>query len=195
MKYSDTRSIVLLLSLFLLVHCGDSNLTEAEKNAYLEKGATITAGSFTALSSRVAGALAEGGVAHAVQYCNLAALPLTDSLSAVYQATIRRTSLNVRNTANAPSAWEREVLEAYAAKDAAGEPLEPVVQRISGRMVAYAAPIRTLPLCLKCHGVEGTTLSTEDAAMIRGLYPGDQATGYAEGDLRGIWSVTFNQPE
>jgi hypothetical protein len=42
-------------------------------------------------------------------------------------------------------------------------------------------------ICLTCHG---TNLDPALAAEIDSLYPGDKATGYSEGDLRGAFWVT-----
>jgi hypothetical protein len=43
-------------------------------------------------------------------------------------------------------------------------------------------------LCLVCHG---ETLAPEIAAQIAAQYPEDQATGFADGDLRGVFWVEF----
>ncbi|HMQ61136.1 MAG TPA: DUF3365 domain-containing protein [Flavilitoribacter sp.] len=172
-----------------------NSLTEAEKAAYLEKGKGIAAATFTVLSGNLTSALEKGGVSNAVQYCNLAAMPLTDSLSGANHAVIRRTSLKVRNPQNSPSEWERAALLAFEKQDQAGEELKPVVRLLDGQRVAFAAPIRVMPLCTKCHGKEGETMNAADAQVIRSLYPQDQATGYAEGDLRGMWSIVFTREQ
>ena len=170
-------------------------LTDTEKSAYLERGREIAATAFSVLSGNLAAALEKGGVANAVQYCNLAAMPLTDSLSRTNNAVIRRTSLKTRNPKNKPSEWERAALLSFEKEDQAGEELKPVVQLLDGQHVAFAAPIRVMSLCTKCHGKEGETMDAAAARVIRSLYPDDQATGYAEGDLRGMWSIVFTLKE
>jgi hypothetical protein len=45
-------------------------------------------------------ALQNGGIDSALQYCNLRAYPITDSLSLVHQASIKRVSTKVRNPRN-----------------------------------------------------------------------------------------------
>lgn len=169
-------------------------LTEAEKTQYREKGQEIALATFGALSSQLKAALQEGGVAHAVQYCNTVAYPLVDSLSAVHDAEIRRTTLKVRNPADAPTEAERTVLEAYHAQAAAGEELKPVVQAVDEQTIAFYAPIKMQGLCLSCHGKLGETLQPADYAVIKSLYPEDEAIGYSDGDLRGMWSISFQRP-
>ncbi len=197
MKSVKIIGMLLLAGVFALSQCknaaGQKTLTEAEKTQYTDRGKTIAAATFSTLSARLTKALEEGGVSNAVQYCNLAAMPLVDSLSTVHNATIRRTSLKVRNPQNQPTEWEKKTLLDFETKDKAGEELKPIVQMLDDQTVAFAAPIRIMPLCVQCHGKEGETMSAENTTFIKGLYPGDQATGYAEGDLRGMWSVVFRR--
>ena len=52
----------------------------------------------------------------------------------------------------------------------------------------YAEPIVTQGMCLVCHG---SNIEAGVAARTAELYPEDQATGFAEGDLRGVFWVEF----
>ena len=54
--------------------------------------------------------------------------------------------------------------------------------------VGYVEPIVTQPMCIACHG---ETLSPAVADAIGRLYPEDRATGFAAGDLRGVFWVEF----
>lgn len=159
--------------------------------AYMERGAAIAAASFTALSGRLMAAIKKGGVPEAVQYCNLAGLPLIDSLAQAHEVSIRRTSLKVRQSKDAPTPSEKKALEQYHAQFAAGEVLKPFVETNSAGETAFYAPILVSEACLKCHGKLGETLKAEDYDLIKELYPDDEAIGYVAGDLRGIWSITF----
>jgi hypothetical protein len=47
----------------------------------------------------------------------------------------------------------------------------------------YAEPLVIGPPCVTCHGAE---LSPEVKAALAARYPDDRATGYAQGDLRGV---------
>ena len=131
-------------------------------------------------------AMKKGGVPEAVQYCNLAGLPLIDSLAQAHEVSIRRTSLKIRQPKDAPTAAEKKALDQYHAQFSAGEVLKPFVETNT-----FYAPILVSEACLKCHGKLGETLKQEDYDLIKQLYPEDEAIGYAAGDLRGIWSITF----
>ena len=161
------------------------------KEEYVKKGKEIASQTFSVLSSHLQQAMKEGGVSQAIKHCNLAAMPLVDSLSEVHNARIRRTSLKLRNPQDAPTYSEQAILESFAKAKMEGKSLEPLVQKNQEGLMAFYAPIIINDQCLRCHGVEGETLDGAGYALIRELYPEDEATGYQAGDLRGMWSITF----
>lgn len=191
------RLLFPIMLIYLATGCAQqkqpATLTEAEQQQYLEKGKALTQASFAALSSRLNQAIEQGGIPYAVPFCSVTALPLLDSLSKVNHATIRRTSLQLRNPANAPAPWEEAVLLQYEAQARNKSALQPIVKSLNAHEVAFAAPITVLPLCVKCHGKPGETINAADYETIKKTYPGDQAIGYAEGDLRGMWSIVFER--
>lgn len=171
----------------------ENSLSEVEKTAFRDQGKAIAGATFTALSGQLKAAMQEGGVEQAIQYCNLNAAPIVDSLSKAHNAIIGRTTLRERNPQNAPTKEEKSVLEAYRSLAAAGGELKPVIKQLEGQDVAFYAPIRVNAFCLQCHGKVGETLQTEDYAVIQQHYPADKAIDYADGDLRGMWSIRFKQ--
>ncbi len=171
----------------------ESKSSELDKAVYLERGQKIAGATFTALSSKLQAAMQEGGVVHAIEYCNLAAYPLVDSLSKVHQATIRRTSTKVRNEKDTPTTAELAVLEEYQKMAEEGEALKPIVKELNQEYMAFYAPIRINASCLQCHGKVGETLLEENHALIKELYPNDKAIGYSDGDFRGIWSIKLKK--
>ncbi len=185
--------------LFSMVACENKSpkktttTPQGESTAYLEKGKEIAGATFTALSGKLQAAMKEGGVSKAIEYCNLAAFPLVDSLSKVHHADIRRTSLKVRNPKDAPTAEEKTILETYEKSARAGGTLKPIVSEVDEQTVAFYAPIKVNSLCLQCHGIEGETLTEDNLALIRQFYPDDKAIGYTDGDLRGMWSIRFEK--
>ena len=111
----------------------------------------------------------------------------------IFQKTgwkIKRVSLKARNTPSAiPDDWERAALEAFDRRAAAGEQpseLEKGAQVGTEYRYVKALPVQTL--CLGCHG-HPDQLSTEVKSALRQNYPGDEATGYSEGQIRGAISV------
>jgi hypothetical protein len=107
---------------------------------------------------------------------------------------VRRVSEKVRNPADTPDAQELSVLRAWQDEKKAGR-LTPTTERQEivtegGRSyVHYMKPIFIAgPVCRQCHGAPDK-LAPGVADALKELYPYDQATGYAVGDLRGAVSV------
>lgn len=144
----------------------------------------------TGLLQRLTAALSSGGPARAIDVCALEALPLTDSIAAAAGngIALKRTSTRVRNPLNAPDALESEALQWFEDEKAAGRSPTRLVQS-DGADYRYYAPLRIARPCLACHG-PGEAMSDEVRRALHSRYPGDRATGYAEGDLRGVIRVS-----
>jgi hypothetical protein len=145
------------------------------------------------LKSELTAAIAAGGPVSAIDVCHTRAPQIAARLSQESGAQVGRTALRVRNPANAPDDTEREVLEQFSAELSAGKaqgPLEAVFEIDRGGKVErrYMRAIPTDALCLTCHG---KSLAPEVAAAIARDYPGDQATGFEQGQLRGAFVVTW----
>ena len=124
------------------------------------------------------------GPAAAIQVCSEQAPGIAASLS-VDGVRMGRSSHKLRNPGNAPPDWLVPVLENYTSGAAA---LQPVTVDIAANRHAYVEPIITQLLCLTCHGSD---IDADIAARIAEAYPQDQATGFAAGDLRGVFWVEF----
>lgn len=143
-------------------------------------------------------ALAAGAPETAVAACQTQALPLTAEKLADQPTlvSVKRTSLRLRNPANAPDPAERLALDHVAELVAAGQPPPPVlVQRIQPSGTAKPEwrvyrPIATKAACLVCHGDPATQSPTLRAAL-QTRYPADAATGYAADQWRGLFRVTI----
>ncbi len=173
---------------------GIPSLSADEVIYYQTEGEKIATQAMQALGKELMSALNDSGVVGAIQYCNVKALPLTDSISQATGTTIRRTTLQYRNISNQPDSLENAILNAYTQKQKNGDPLEPMTLRTANGDVLYAAPIMVNMLCLKCHGTVGEDVQPENYAQIKELYPYDKAIAYKAGDLRGIWSIRFTNP-
>lgn len=178
--------VVLLLFTGAMFSCED-HLTEKELG---ERGDLIAASTAQELSGNLMSKMKEGGIPLAVEYCNTAAIPMTDSLSKTFGAVIKRTSLKTRNPMNRPSDDEKALLEKFEMDHKNGEPLK-IVVRVEGDSARYYKPILIEKKCLMCHGNLNKELSRPADSIIKSLYPKDLATGYTDGDLRGMWSISF----
>jgi hypothetical protein len=170
----------------------DESLLAKQKEAYIEQGKAIAQNTFKALSGALSSKIQSGGIPEALNYCNIAAMPLTDSIASTYNAHIKRISDKARNQANLPYAMEAAVIESYKSDLANGKDLLPVLEIIDDE-VFFMAPIIIQPLCLNCHGVPEVNIAPSNLALINEMYPEDKAINYSEGELRGIWSIQFDK--
>jgi len=70
-------------------------------------------------------------------------------------------------------------------------PAKPFLGNENGKTIYYK-PIKIgMPACLNCHGTEGKEIAMKTLVAIRQKYPDDLATGYKEGEFRGMWKITF----
>jgi hypothetical protein len=141
------------------------------------------------LVGRLTGALTEGGPAHAIEFCATAAQPLTDSVGLAHGMDLRRVTDRTRNAANLADGDDRAAMAAFARILEDSGSLPPYrVQRSAGGELVYYRPLLMGALCEQCHGpVDG--LSPEVVRVLHERYPGDAATGYTEGELRGVLRV------
>lgn len=190
---------LLLLLLALLITCGCQSESPEQINnnlsydttAVINEGQQIARATFQTLSSNLQNAIKEGGIEHALQFCNVEAMPLTDSLSSHHNVSIRRASHKPRNPYNTADSLEAKVIEQYIAALETGNNLQPVTYSNENRITFHAPITITNSLCLNCHGKVNEDIAENHLATIRELYPNDQATGFSMGDLRGVWTIRF----
>lgn len=137
-------------------------------------------------------ALSSQGPVHALEFCNVRAHPITDSMAAVYGVAIKRVSDKPRNPNNAASATEASHIAYFQSLINAGKEVQPIVEEIDGKVTFYA-PIITNAMCLKCHGTPNETIEPATLAKIDELYPEDKAIGYKENEVRGILQIKWEE--
>jgi hypothetical protein len=191
-------SVLALVALAFLSACAqpakEQKINEDEKQAYLAIGDSIASVSQKTLMRNVSEAIKAKGVVGAIDFCKLNANALSDSLGKQYRAVIQRKSDRNRNDANAiQSEDDQEVWQQLktllADKSSSAKHL---VRKTDEGVFYYKAINLALPTCLSCHGKPGIDISPEAMAAIQQKYPKDKATGYALGDLRGMWKLKID---
>ncbi len=180
---------------FVFFSCSPSEKQTSEvidKEAFTALGDSISLLAQKTLLQKVSGAIAEGGAAHAVDFCNIQAMPLTDSIAAKNGVTIQRVTNKARNSANALSG-EREIALFQKIQDSlqngSAQP-HYLLEDEDGRTVYYKPIFLGMPTCLQCHGTPDKDIEAATLAKIKEKYPDDAATGYMLGQLRGLWKIT-----
>lgn len=166
--------------------------TKVDTTNYAAKGQKFVSATQAVLSKNLIEAINKSGPEHALEFCNIKAYPLTDSMSRTLNANIKRVTDKTRNPDNQANADELAHIASLRANLANGEALTPKVIEQHEKMVGYY-PILTNNLCLQCHGKPNMDISTATLEKINSLYPEDQATGYSVNELRGLWVVEMEK--
>ena len=183
-------SIVIMLTV-MACQSDEEKHQQAIMKEFTEVGNEIAMVSFESLSGNLKAAASSGGIANAISFCNVNALPLTDSLSKNFNAKIKRSSLKLRNPNNQPDSLEAYMLDLYQQILKMKKPMVGKALLTTTNEVRYFAPIMLKSQCLKCHGQVGQDIANDTYTLIKEHYPDDQAVDFQEGDLRGIWSINF----
>lgn len=194
------RFLTLFLIFFIIYSCGKSEEKQAGQNdvsikqTYLQKGGEIARATQAELLKNVTEAMQEGGPEYAIEFCNLQALALKDSLSRLHNCEIRRIATKYRNPEDKPQTdLEAEQLKHYEAAHEKGEATEPVVYIFDDRVDYYKPITVAMKGCLNCHGDPAADIAESTLNKIQALYPDDRATGFALNDFRGAWKITFRR--
>lgn len=145
----------------------------------------------TTLKGALLTAMKSGGPTEAIQVCNQVAPTIAASLSKQYGFEIARTSLKVRNPDNKADCWEQKTLQQFEDRKQAGEEVSSLtfsenISRGENQEIRMMKAIPTGKVCLKCHG---SNIAEPVQALLNTLYPDDQATGFALGDIRGAFTL------
>ena len=141
-------------------------------------------------------AVVKEGAMAALEKCHLKSLPASGQvLQGVPRITgYKRTSLKVRDPANAPDPAEQLALEHVQKELQAGNPAPKILlQRVShadgSKEWRIYRPVGTTPRCATCHG-STESIAPDVLAELKKRYPNDAATGYGPGEWRGLIRVT-----
>ncbi len=158
----------------------------------LERARAAAGELLATLKGKLVAAMQKEGPAGALAVCH----DVAQKVAASFQQddlAIHRVSLKARNPADRPDPWEAELLrqleQAKAAGALPGEVAQVLEDANGHRVLRYAKPLVVGKACLACHG-DPAQMKPEVRERLAELYPDDRATGYREGDLRGIVSVT-----
>lgn len=160
----------------------------AEQMTYFEElGLDYALSTKAVLGQNLMGAIQAKGTIGALEFCNIQAIPLTDSMALHFHAKIKRVSDRNRNPNNKANPEELQYIQEFKDLVAANEAPKAVVLE-KGSKIQFYYPIITNSMCIQCHG---KNVNEDVRQQIRKLYPNDLAVGYQANEVRGIWSITF----
>ncbi|TWU41577.1 hypothetical protein Q31b_30280 [Novipirellula aureliae] len=137
---------------------------------------------FQRLSERLMEAMMTQGPAQAIAVCQKEATQIANEVGDEHKLSIGRLGVRLRNPENTGPAWAAALIEAKSET--------PVFTTLSNGNAAALLPIKLQSQCLMCHG-PSEQISPDIQSQLAELYPGDQAVGFNEGELRGwFWVET-----
>ena len=140
---------------------------------------------FLSLLTELMTAMGEKGPAKSISVCKTRAPEIANSISQESGVRIGRTSFKLRNDANQPPQWATSFVQNKVAEE--------VYLELPDQGLGALLPIRLKATCTLCHGTNEQVTPDVKAAIVSN-YPDDQATGFAEGDLRGYFWVEVPKP-
>jgi hypothetical protein len=142
------------------------------------------------LRGELRAAMTADGAAAAVDFCHDQAPRIADEVMAEHGVRLGRVAVpgRHRNPGHVAEGWQADVLGSFQSAVDRGGPPEAQLAVMRDALPAdvelrMARGIRVEAACLMCHGA---SIAPEIAARIEQNYPDDHATGFREGDLRGL---------
>ena len=140
-----------------------------------------------ALQAELSAAMQKGGPIAAIGVCHSAAPTIAQELSDGSGLVLSRIAERNRNPGGTIPAELADLYDELKREPVKAGAPHVINARIDGRDVSLRAiPMQDQP-CSVCHG---TAVKPEVRQAIEGLYPGDKATGFKAGELRGAMLVT-----
>jgi hypothetical protein len=138
----------------------------------------------TQLQNKLIELLPKSGPAGALDVCRKESFAIAADVGMQHGAALGRTSHKLRNPKNAPKPWAAPIVSQHAGRKAADA--KTYVADLGGQ-VGLLQPIAMGEACSMCHG-NASWQPDDVAAALKANYPGDQATGFTTGEVRGwIW--------
>jgi hypothetical protein len=183
------------LAVLALTGCGAGGTTptaaERRVPALLEDAAMVTDEFRQRLGRALQDAVRQVGYADAINTCAREAPAIAEAFARP-DRRVYRVGTRVRNTRlGTPDEIDRRLLGRLA--ESQGQPAWELERGATGTVTGLrvARPIHVrADLCLKCHGGPDD-LGPGVPDVLKDAYPGDQATGYQTGDLRGAFVVRY----
>ena len=124
--------------------------------------------------------MAQGGPDVAIASCHIDIRLVTQRFGRE-GIVVGRTSDRLRNPANKPPAWTKDIVMSNAGRRA--RDVDGYVADLGDR-IGVLRPISQESICASCHG-PAERLSPKVRAILSERYPADQAVGFSKGELRG----------
>ena len=208
MKYS--LKVVCLSIVVLIVSCTSDKKNNSEENksddgvrvSYIfqndaqskslkKRGAVVTKLSTKELGKALREEIKKGGLEYALDFCNLEAIKITDSLAKSNGVIIKRVAKKYRNPKNEVNDIESKIFKQYIMEWLTNKTLLPKLAINKKGHPVYYKPIILKHNCLVCHGKPRENIPENITSKLAELYPDDKPINFKNGHPRGRWPLTF----
>ena len=164
----------------------------ADKAALVEEGKGVMKQFGGTLKKELLAAVEAGGAVQGIAVCNIKAPLIAEQVGGATGWQVARSSHKLRNPKNAPDGFTAAAIEEFLAREAQGEMAADMakaelVEENGRKVFRLVKAIPTGKLCLNCHGGDNVKPAVVDA--LAQLYPEDTARGFAEGQMRGVFTL------
>lgn len=166
--------------------------TASSEIDYADIGLKYALSTKAQLGEKLMRTIKEKGTIGAIEFCNVKAIALTDSMSVTHNAIIKRVSDKPRNLNNIANATELAHINTFKKLVSEEKEINPIVENVKNKIHFYY-PIKTNSICLQCHGNSLKNIEVATLATLKILYPADKAIDYNVNEVRGIWSISFDK--
>ncbi len=189
-----TFGLLLLLVQPLALSSGKAGEGSADEAELRQQALDLVKQYAGQLKPALIGALAQEGPEHAVRVCAEKAPEIGASLAKSSGWEVSRVSSKPRNRQTAvPGTWEAGVLADFEARQQQGEPIGGLeYSAIVGDEYRFMKAQGVEGVCVVCHG---KMISPTLRDVIEQQYPGDMATGYSPGEVRGSFRLVRHLAE
>ncbi|MCB9222794.1 MAG: DUF3365 domain-containing protein [Crocinitomicaceae bacterium] len=167
------------------------NLKDPSEMSYLDRGFQFAMSTKSVLGKNLKGKINTEGTDGALEFCNLNAFHLTDSMATEFGVKIKRVSDKNRNPNNLANNDELAIIQSFKEQLEKGEEITSTTKEMDNVVIGYY-PILTNDMCLQCHGTS-KEIKPSTAELIKQKYPNDKGIGYGVNQLRGIWVVEMQK--
>ncbi len=184
------------IGLLLIVACREQNKPAPlnDTAAWIKQGDSLVTHIFDSLRNTLLKAIGEKGFPGAIEFCNTEAIKLTAAYANT-TTSIRRATDKFRNPVNKADSMEQRLLAYFQQQRKEQKEMIVALEQDKQGRKHYFKPIIMQGMCLNCHGNKDENISAATWEAIRKHYPGDLATGYKDGDIRGLWHILFVPPK
>jgi hypothetical protein len=187
------RKWMMIAGLGAVLAAGGVQAAEPDMKALAAEGKSVMMSFGKALKGELVAAMKEGGPQKAIPVCHLKSPKIAEIVSKNSGWKVGRSSHKLRHRSNSPDGFTRGAIVEFLDRQAKGEDPKgmiktAIVEEDGKKVFRMVKAIPTAKVCLNCHG--GDEVKPDTVALLKKLYPEDEARGFKVGEMRGVFTLS-----